>query len=76
MLYFCVDFLFEAWRPLVGDKSFLFAQGVDTFKRREHLDFKVTASCKERYAKTFRSVSQFRFKFSVVNILALYLTDF
>ena len=64
-VHFCVDFLFEAWRPLVGDESFLFVQGVAAFKRRDYLDYNVTAASRQHYAKTFRSVSQTAFVYDL-----------
>jgi len=56
-LYFYIDFLFEAWRSLVGDESFVFVQGIEAFKRRDYIQYNVTPSSKEHFAKTFRSVS-------------------
>uniref|UniRef100_H2ZAJ4 Cytochrome P450 n=1 Tax=Ciona savignyi TaxID=51511 RepID=H2ZAJ4_CIOSA len=48
------SFLYEYWRPLIGEESFLFAKDIDVFRRRDYLDFKVNRNVKEFYAKIFR----------------------
>nr|XP_002120646.1 cytochrome P450 20A1 [Ciona intestinalis] len=48
------DFLYEFWEPMIGKESFVFSQGVDVFKRRDNIDFKVDKKVKEFYAKIFR----------------------
>nr|CAB3235424.1 cytochrome P450 20A1 [Phallusia mammillata] len=51
-------FLFDDWKLLVGDQSFLFATGLNVFKRRDFLEYKVKSVAREEHAKTFRSLSK------------------
>lgn len=55
-----LDVLFEGWRPMVGDNSFIFSTELDIFSRREKLDFVVDTRAKQCFGNIFANVSIFR----------------
>lgn len=52
------DVLFEGWRPLVGDSSFIFSTELDIFSRREKLDFVVDMKAKQYFSNMFSGVAK------------------
>lgn len=52
------DVLFESWRPMIGDSSFIFSKGVDVFGRRDKLEFKVDTKTRQFYGNMFTKISK------------------
>ncbi|XP_039257325.1 cytochrome P450 20A1-like [Styela clava] len=52
------EVLFEGWRPMIGDSSFIFCKGLDIFSRRDQFEFKVDTKTKQYYGNLFTKISK------------------